>query len=236
MFRDFNDKLQFRKDDFQTLVRSDVELHAGDRVQLDFELKVGPTAQSISVTVGTEMINTSDATVSTMMVRQLVENIPLNGRSLQSLILLSPGVVAAKAGFAEQGQFSVNGQRADSNYYTVDGVSANVSINAGGGSGQAGAGLLPALSVTGGFNTLVSVDALQEFRIQTSSYAPSIGRLRRPDLHWPRAPGQMPSMVPPSNTCATTYWMRTTGLLTPIDWQSRRSARTILEGWWAALC
>src|SRR5260370_39161655 len=39
-------ELQFRKEGFQTLVRSGVELHAGDRVQLDFELKVGPTTQS----------------------------------------------------------------------------------------------------------------------------------------------------------------------------------------------
>ena len=124
----------------------------------------------------TEHVNTSDGTVSTVIDRQFVENIPLNGRSFQSLILLTPGVVATKASFGEQGQFSINGQRANANYYTVDGVSANFSINAGGGTGQAGAGELPALNASGGFSNLVSVDALQEFRIQTSSYAPEFGR------------------------------------------------------------
>ncbi len=55
-------------------------------------------------------------------------------------------------------------------------MSANFSINAGGGTGQAGAGELPALNASGGFSNLVSVDALQEFNIQTSTYAPEFGR------------------------------------------------------------
>src|SRR5439155_11463994 len=100
------------------------------------------------------MLNTQDATVSTVVNRQFIENIPLNGRSFQSLILLTPGVVPTKASFGEQGQFSINGQRADANYYTVDGASANFGINAGGGTGQAGAGELPALSTSGGFSNL----------------------------------------------------------------------------------
>ena len=41
--------------------------------------------------------------------RDLIENLPLNGRSFQSLIALTPGIVLAKATFGEQGQFSVNG-------------------------------------------------------------------------------------------------------------------------------
>lgn len=164
------------KEGFKQVTVTDVVLNVQDVVSRNFTLDVGATSESITVTGESEHVNTSDGTVSTVVDRQFVENIPLNGRSFQSLILLTPGVVATKAGFAEQGQFSINGQRANANYYTVDGVSANFSINAGGGTGQAGAGELPALNATGGFSNLVSVDALQEFRIQTSTYAPEFGR------------------------------------------------------------
>ncbi|MBZ5627613.1 MAG: TonB-dependent receptor [Acidobacteriia bacterium] len=164
------------KEGFKQVTLTDIILNVQDVVSRNFTLDVGATSESITVTGETEHVNTSDGTVSTVIDRQFVENIPLNGRSFQSLILLTPGVVATKASFGEQGQFSINGQRANANYYTVDGVSANFSINAGGGTGQAGAGELPALNASGGFSNLVSVDALQEFRIQTSSYAPEFGR------------------------------------------------------------
>src|ERR1035438_1214995 len=99
----------------------------------------------------------------------------MNGGSLQSLIQLTPGVVLTANNLFDTGQFSVNGQRANSNYWMVDGVSANIGINAvDAGSGVAGT--LGSTSVFGGTNSLVSVDALQEFRIQTSTYAPEFGR------------------------------------------------------------
>jgi hypothetical protein len=169
-------RVQVEKDGFKKLVKSDVVVHVQETLASDFELQIGERSETVNVVAETAQVNTSDGTVSTVVDRQFVANLPLNGRSFQSLILLSPGVVMTKANFGEQGQFSVNGQRANANYYTVDGVSANFGINAGGGTGQAGAGELPATNVSGGFSNLVSVDALQEFRIQTSSYAPEFGR------------------------------------------------------------
>ena len=169
-------RVEVEKTGFKSLVKTDIVVHVQDTIELNFELAVGSTSETVTVEAATPMVNTQDASVSTVIDRQFVENIPLNGRSFQSLILLTPGVVASKASFAEQGQFSINGQRADANYYTVDGVSANFGINAGGGTGQAGGGLLPALNASGGFSNLVSVDALQEFRIQTSTYSPEYGR------------------------------------------------------------
>ena len=72
----------------------------------------------------------------------------------------------------DPGQFSVNGQRADANYWMVDGVSANL----GAGVSYVGvAGSVGATSALGGTNSLVSVDALQEFRILTSTYARNLG-------------------------------------------------------------
>ncbi|MGH9913930.1 MAG: TonB-dependent receptor domain-containing protein, partial [Pyrinomonadaceae bacterium] len=115
-------------------------------------------------------------TVATVVDRQFVENLPLNGRSFNALISLTPGVVLTPTSTTEQGQFSVNGQRADANYFTIDGTSANVGINVSGSTGQSANGSIPASGALGGTNNLVSIDALQEFRIQTSTFAPEFGR------------------------------------------------------------
>src|SRR6202040_2926315 len=78
----------------------------------------------------------------------------------------------------QTGEFSVNGQRAESNYYAVDGVSANVGASVGGNMTQtAGAsGSLPGATALGTTQALVSVDALQEFRVQSSTYSAEYGR------------------------------------------------------------
>jgi hypothetical protein len=67
--------------------------------------------------------------VSTVIDGQFVSNLPRNGRSLQTLINLAPGVITTNAISQNPGQFSVNGQRSDANYLTVDGVSANIGTN-----------------------------------------------------------------------------------------------------------
>src|SRR6202035_5239105 len=113
------------------------------------QLKAGQVSAMVQVEGDAPLLNESTS-VSTVVDRQFVENLPLNGRSFQSLIALSPGVVLTKATAFTQGQFSVNGQRADANYFTVDGVSANVGIGGGSQVGQSGGGALPALSIAGG--------------------------------------------------------------------------------------
>src|SRR5262249_33205941 len=111
--------------------------------------------------------------------RKFVESLPLNGRSFNTLLQLTPGVVIAPlAGFGQApGQFSIAGQRTDGNNFTVDGISANFGVSGGTNDpGQSGTGTAQALSALGGTSSLVSVDALQEFRIETSSFAPEFGR------------------------------------------------------------
>src|SRR5262249_25274816 len=154
----------------------DVILHVLDALQLDFQLALGSVAESVTVAGSAPLVNTQSAAVGTVVDRTFVENLPLNGRRLQTLIMLTPGVVVTPSGFNDQGQFSVNGQRADANYVTVDGVSANFGVTSYIAMGQSASGALPALSTAGGTNSLVSVDAMQEFRIQTSSVAPEFGR------------------------------------------------------------
>jgi len=152
----------------------DVVLNVNDQVAMKIHMNVGTVSQTVQIVEGSSLINESPA-VGTVVDRHFVENMPLNGRSFQSLIALTPGVVVTKSTFAEQGQFSVNGQRADANYFTIDGVGANVGISAGS-LNQSGGGALPGVSAVGGTSSLVSIDALQEFRIQTSTYAPEFGR------------------------------------------------------------
>jgi hypothetical protein len=165
-------RIEVEKPGFKTVVKSDFILHLQDTIAINFEMELGSASEIVTVEGGTPLLNTTDASVSTVVDRRFVEDIPLNGRSFQSLIDLAPGVVLTSASFADPGQFSVNGQRPDTNYFTVDGVSANIGASTGSPLTEYASGAFPGLSSFGGTNNLVSVDALQEFRIQTSTFAP----------------------------------------------------------------
>ena len=153
----------------------DVVLNVNDNVTLNIQLKVGQIGGETVTVTGTSTIQETPE-VATVVDQQFVENLPLNGRSFQSLITLTPGVVLTKSSNSNPGQFSVNGQRANANYFTVDGVSANINIGSSIQIGQTLGGSIPGLSAFGSTNNLVSVDAMQEFKIQTSTYAPEFGR------------------------------------------------------------
>jgi hypothetical protein len=162
---------------FATVENGNVVLNVGDQKSLQIQLKAGNISEMIKITGDAPLINESPA-VGTVLDRQFVGNLPLNGRSFQSLILLTPGVTVASASNNDFGQFSVNGQRASTNYFTVDGVSANIGISniRGGATDTAMGGSYPGLTAFGGTNSLVSVDALEEYRIQTSTYTAEFGR------------------------------------------------------------
>ena len=183
-------RIEVEKAGFKKLIKPDVTLRVQDVLAIDFDLAVGSVAETVTVEAGAPEVNTESASVSTVIDRTFVENIPLNGRSFQTLITLTPGVVLTPTAFDDQGQFSVNGQRTDANYFTVDGVSANFGVTGYLPLLQAAGGALPALSAQGGTNSLVSVEGMQEFRVQTSSFAPEFGR----------APGGQISIVTRSGT------------------------------------
>jgi Carboxypeptidase regulatory-like domain/TonB dependent receptor-like, beta-barrel len=166
------------QDGFEAVSLENVALHVSDRASFNVRLTVGHSDQIVTVDAGDLTINTTDASVSTVVDHQFVENLPLNGRSFQSLLYLSPGVtpnVTSANSLFSQGQFVVNGQRGDANYWLVDGVSGNIGI----GLDLPGAGMSGAIGATnalGGTSALVSVDAMQEFRMETSSYGAEFGR------------------------------------------------------------
>jgi len=161
---------------FKTLIKPDITLNVQDSLSINFTLLVGAFHEVVTVEGGGPVVNTENAAVSTVVDRQFAENLPMNGRSFQTLIQLTPGIVLTPSSVSDSGQFSANGQRASSNYWMVDGVSANIGASPSINPGNGVAGTLGSFSVLGGTNSLVSVDALQEFRIQTSTYAPEFGR------------------------------------------------------------
>ncbi len=78
---------------FQPETLTDVTVTIGAKVSLNFTLKIGSQTEAVTVDGSQEELNTTDASVSTVVNRNFVENLPLNGRSFQSLITLSPGVI-----------------------------------------------------------------------------------------------------------------------------------------------
>jgi Carboxypeptidase regulatory-like domain/TonB-dependent Receptor Plug Domain len=166
---------------FSTAVSDPITLTVGQTLVFNVHLKVGSTQQEVTVNAESQLLNTTDASVSTVVDQKFVANMPLNGRSFQDLISMTPGVVTQSPQNSEQavgtsGDFSVNGQRTESNYYTVDGVTANTSGGNGSGvGGTATGGTLGASTALGTTQSLISVDALQEFRVESSTYSAEYG-------------------------------------------------------------
>src|SRR5207249_11779415 len=107
---------------------NDLEVHVQDEIAENFTLQVGSVNEVVTVSADAININTTDASVSTVVDQTYIKNMPLNGRSFQDLILLTPGIVTqtpqasgAGTGLGMTGEVSINGQRTDGNYYAVDG-------------------------------------------------------------------------------------------------------------------
>jgi hypothetical protein len=170
-------KITVRKAGFRTVIRFGVKLTAGQPARVDFRLAVGSILESITVEGSAPVLDSEDASVGTMVGRDEEEHLPLSGRGASGLLELAPGVVITPATHGEAGQFTVNGQRPNTNYFTVDGASANTGVSGGGLPAQSTGGTLPNMTAFGSIDSLVTLDALQETRIQTSSSVPEFGRL-----------------------------------------------------------
>ncbi len=170
-------KITVRKDGFRTLIRFGVKLDAAQPGRLDFTLPLGTVPEAITVTGSPALINSHDASVGTLIDRDRIEKLPLNGRGLLSLLEFAPGTVVTAATRGEAGQFSTSGQRPNANYFMVDGVSANTGVSGGGLPARSTGGSLPGMTAIGSLHGLVSLEALEEFRVQTSTSAPEFGKL-----------------------------------------------------------
>jgi hypothetical protein len=170
-------KITARKPGFRTVIRYGVKLSESQPGRVDFKLVVGSLQETITVEGSAPLLNDEDAVVSTVVGRDEIERLPLNGGSLLSVLQLAPGVVITPATRGEAGQFTVNGQRPNTNAFLVDGVSGNSGVSGGGLPAQSTGAALPGMTAFGSLDSLVARDALEEARVQTSSTAPEFGRL-----------------------------------------------------------
>ena len=152
---------------FQTSVTNSIELQVQQTARIDFTLKVGEATQTLEVSANAAVLNTENTTVGTVIEEARIQELPLNGRSFFSLVALSPNVTygfvpAAQAAGRLGGTrgsltIAVSGGRSTWENFTLDGIT-NTDID---------------------FNTYIlqpSVDALQEFKVQSGIYPAEFGR------------------------------------------------------------
>lgn len=173
--------LQIERQGFSTAQVTGLTLNVGDTRNLLIRLRVGSVSETVEIDASGITLNTTDATVETTVDRKFVTNIPVNGRSFQDLITMTPGVLtqspqAIGGPLGANGGLSVNGQKANANYFLVDGVSGNFGPGSLTGSRKIPSdGSVPGLTAIGTMQSLASVDALEEFRVLASSYSAEYG-------------------------------------------------------------
>jgi hypothetical protein len=170
-------KITVRKPGFRTMIRFGVKLTDSQPTRADFKLVIGSVQETITVEGSAPLFNTEQASVETVVGRDEVEHLPLDGSGLLGLIGLVPGAVVTPATRGEAGQFTVDGQRPNTHYFTVDGASANTGVSGGGSPAEATGGALPGMTAFGSLDSLLTPDALQEMRVQTSTSTPQFGRM-----------------------------------------------------------
>jgi hypothetical protein len=152
---------------FSTATRTGVELQVGTVARINFAMEVGNVTEQIEVVGTGELLQTEGTAVGTVIENRRIVELPLNGRNYLQLIALSPNVTAEQrpaftatgrqGGERAQQAFSVAGQRNAFIHYTLDGIE-NTDPN---------------------WNLFVfrpSIDALQEFKIETGVYSAEYGR------------------------------------------------------------
>jgi hypothetical protein len=172
--------LQIERQGFAITQVRGVALSVGDLRNILVRMQVGRVTESVTVDASGMTLDTTDAAVGTLVDRKLAEAVPLNGDNFQDLIALTPGIVtqspqAAVGRVQTQGEFSVNGQPPETNAFFVDGISAD-SNGATNPARTVGTGSAAGATALGTTQSLVPVEALQQFRVLTSSYSAEYGR------------------------------------------------------------
>ena len=146
---------------FKPVTRSGIILDVDQRAELDFALDVGSISERIEVNAAATQLNTIDASQGQVIENKRIVELPLNGRSYDDLALLSAGTVQPLSG-ARFGGFSSGGMRDTQNSFLLDGVDNNPVELAG---AQRRSEMVQP-----------SIDAIQEFKVQTNAYAAEYGR------------------------------------------------------------
>jgi hypothetical protein len=145
---------------FKKVQRENLVLQVEDKLRVDIVLTVGAVTETIAVESAAPVINTDSATVGNVVDNKKVTELPLNGRNFLQLNLLVPGANQGVKGSQNQtqgGSISVNGAREQANNFLLDGVDNNdLAINQ--------------------YSVAISTEAIQEFKVQGSTYSAEFGR------------------------------------------------------------
>ncbi len=150
---------------FKPVRQADIKLEVDQVVRLDFVLEVGSLAESVEIRATAPLLDTSTGALGQVIESRQFSDLPLNNRSALGLLVLSNGVVAGR-GFAGDvynaaNLFSANGSRPGQNEILLDGAPNTVP------------GVWPGRGILG---TPVSVDSVQEFKVQTNAFSAEFGR------------------------------------------------------------
>jgi hypothetical protein len=151
-----------QKTGFETVVSTDVKVQVEERRRVDVELNVGQVQTTIEVTGTASKVDTDSSTISTMISRREVKDLPLNGREFSQLATLVAGVrnvgtTGGALGRSFATAIAVGGTSAGKNEYTVDGADNTFDVWNG-----------PAMNT--------SIDSIQEFRMDRSQFRAELGR------------------------------------------------------------
>ncbi len=154
-----NYTISVEKSGFKTFRKTGNALEVGTPLTVDATMEVGQVSETVTVTGGTEQLQTANATIGNVVEQKAIEALPLNGRNPLTLLLLEPGVVQRSAGGAGSG-VHVNGARDRAYNVTIDGIEANES------------------SVPNPVSNLyrINPDNVQEFKVTTNNATAEEGR------------------------------------------------------------
>src|SRR2546429_522993 len=150
---------------FQTITQTNVVVNVGTDVVINFNLKPGAVTQTVEVVAAVPVLQTQNASVGQVVDSRSVNDLPLNGRNFTSLARLPAGVTTPQAdtrGNAANGAFAANGLRPAENNYLLDGIDNNSDT-------------VDFLNGTN-FVVLPPVDAIEEFKVETSGFSAQYGR------------------------------------------------------------
>jgi hypothetical protein len=150
---------------FKKQVSSRIVLQVNQTARLDFTLTVGDVTEQVTVAAEASLLETETSSRGAVIDQRKIVELPLNGRDYNQLALLSPGVLLSTPRLSSigfKGAFNVNGNRAFHNAFQLDGVDNTSYSN----------------SFRGNNMQVVqpSIEALQEFKIQTNAYSAEFGR------------------------------------------------------------
>src|SRR5262249_23070050 len=141
---------------FKKYERRDVRVEVAKDVRLDITLSAGSLSESITITGEAPAIETTNTTLGGTFSNKSINDLPLNGRDFQSLLVLRPGVQRSPGG----GYLSIssNGNRPENNNFIMDGTDNNDPYY--------GTTVVNAEGVQGTPGTILPIDAIQEFNAQ----------------------------------------------------------------------